>query len=103
MSAVGDARKRLAERDAGEVAVRSEAAIKAEALREAADAFDVLPNRQTAHGTVAFYLRDCADRLATDTAAPEGACCCESSPPEFGGNLPDRECPIHGEEATRDA
>lgn len=25
------------------------------------------------------------------------ACCCEVSPPEFGGNLPDRECPLHGE------
>jgi hypothetical protein len=24
-------------------------------------------------------------------------CCCEASPPEFGGNLPDRECPLHGQ------
>lgn len=27
------------------------------------------------------------------------SCCCEASPPEFGGNLPARDCPIHGEEA----
>ena len=26
-------------------------------------------------------------------------CTCECSPPEFGGNLPDRECPFHGESA----
>ena len=25
-------------------------------------------------------------------------CTCESSPPEFGGNLPDRDCPIHSQE-----
>ena len=29
--------------------------------------------------------------------AKQRVCCCEASPPEFGGNLPDRECPIHGE------
>lgn len=28
---------------------------------------------------------------------PTPACLCEASPPEFGGNLPDRECPLHGE------
>lgn len=26
-------------------------------------------------------------------------CGCEASPPEFGGNLPDRDCPLHGESA----
>lgn len=27
--------------------------------------------------------------------ATEDVCTCECSPPEFGGNLPDRACPIH--------
>ncbi len=27
----------------------------------------------------------------------QAECCCEVSPPEFGGPIPDRECPIHGE------
>jgi hypothetical protein len=31
---------------------------------------------------------------------PGAVCSCESSPPEFGGNLPDRECPLHGEHVT---
>lgn len=28
---------------------------------------------------------------------PDSGCYCEVSPPEFGGRLADRECPLHGE------
>ena len=38
-----------------------------------------------------------AVQIIQDALARAASCCCESSPPEFGGNLPDRECPLHGE------
>lgn len=34
-----------------------------------------------------------AVQIIQDDLARAALCCCESSPPEFGGNLPDRECP----------
>ena len=44
---------------------------------------------------------DCVAEMAAEIAACtirsfHSDCCCESSPPEFGGNLPDRECVLHG-------
>jgi len=38
-----------------------------------------------------------AVRIIQDALVLATTCCCESSPPEFGGNLPDRECPLHGD------
>jgi len=38
---------------------------------------------------------DAATESAGSDTADEPVCCCESSPPEFGGPIPDRDCPIH--------
>lgn len=37
--------------------------------------------------------------VADDLRAEGAACCCETSPPEFGGPIPERDCPLHGEPA----
>jgi hypothetical protein len=46
------------------------------------------------------YAAKCCDNCVAEVrrrVIPPGECWCEASPPEFGGNLPDRDCPTHGE------
>lgn len=41
--------------------------------------------------------------VADDPRAEGAACCCETSPPEFGGPIPERDCHLHGEPALAEA
>lgn len=83
--------------------VRAELAeVKAERVREQARAekaeaeqrqlFRALP-----YGWHKQYER--AEKAEAALADARAACCCETSPPEFGGPIPERDCPLHGEPA----
>lgn len=74
------------------------------ALAEATDALAVARKQEASQTRAVATAWKVADRLRAELAevkakAEGAACCCETSPPEFGGPIPERDCPLHGEPA----
>ena len=70
-------------------------------LRALADEWEQTANKlppSIQGGVRLSHARELRALLDAEQDETADECCCETSPPEFGGPIPDRDCPVHAPE-----